>query len=387
MKRKQITYTTPPGELLTATPAHDCQIINGSTVAEFFTTAGIAADVVNVCAAPQVVRYDLRLKDIYTYNESRINRALKAFQARFNTVSTLDRSSYGDFAIIATRTERQPLNLKSVIYTASFNDAPRTACAAGIDSNNNPVIIDIAKAPHILIAGTTGSGKSVLLNTMIVSLLYKATPATAQFIMIDPKQVEMTAYKDLPHLYKPIVTSAADAVLTLADACAEMDRRYKTLAASGYKQLADAPRLFPRLYIVIDELADLMLTSKNAVETSIVRIAQLGRAAGIHLIIATQRPTTNIITGLIKANIPLKIALAVSNTADSMTILNHGGAEKLTGRGDAIIKTPDSITERRLQAAFTPDGDIKNIVEYYSHSNPKRRRNPFTSLFHRTPTA
>lgn len=386
MKKKYI-YTTPPGELLTATPAKQCNIINGSTVAEFMTAAGIAADIVNVCAAPQVVRYDLRLKDIYSYNETKIKRALQAFNARFNTVATLDRSSYGDFAIIATRTERQPLNLKSVIYTASFNDAPRTACAAGIDSNNNPVIIDIAKAPHILIAGTTGSGKSVLLNSMIVSLLYKATPATAQFIMIDPKQVEMTAYKDLPHLYKPIVTSAADAVITLADACAEMDRRYKTLAASGYKQLADASHLFPRLYIVIDELADLMLTSKNAVETSIVRIAQLGRAAGIHLIIATQRPTTNIITGLIKANIPLKIALAVSNTADSMTILNHGGAEKLTGRGDAIIKTPDSITERRLQAAFTPDSDIKNIVDYYSHSNPKKS-GLFTRLLnHRTPTA
>ena len=131
MKAKQ-TYTTPPGELLTATPAHSCKMIDGATVAQFFTAAGIAADVVNVCAAPQVVRYDLRLKDIYSYNESRINRALKAFQARFNTVATLDRSSYGDFAIIATRTERQPLNLKSVIYTASFNDAPRTACAAGI---------------------------------------------------------------------------------------------------------------------------------------------------------------------------------------------------------------------------------------------------------------
>lgn len=386
MKKKYI-YTTPPGELLTATSAQSCQIISGLTVAEFFTAAGIAAECVNVCAAPQVVRYDLRLKDIYSYSETKIKRALKAFDARFNTIAILDRSSVGDFAITATRTERQPLNLKSVIYTASFNEAPRTACAAGVDSNNNPVIIDLAKAPHILIAGTTGSGKSVLLNTMIVSLLYKATPATAQFIMIDPKQVEMTVYKDLPHLYKPIVTSAADAVLTLLGACAEMDRRYKILAAAGCKQLADCPQLFPRLYIVIDELADLMLTSKNAVESSIIRIAQLGRAAGIHLIIATQRPTTNIITGLIKANIPCKIALAVSNTADSVTILNHGGAEKLTGRGDAIIRTADSITERRFQAAFTPDSDIKNIVDYYTNSNPKKSGLFARLLNHKIPTA
>lgn len=382
--KKTTTYTTPPGELLTATPATNCQIINGSKVADFMTAAGIAADCVNVCAAPQVVRYDLRLKDIYSYNETKIKKALKAFEARYNTVATLDRSSYGDFAILATRTERQPLNLRSVIYTSSFNDAPRTAAAIGVDSNNKTVVIDVAKAPHILIAGTTGSGKSVLLNSLICSLLYKATPATAQFIMIDPKQVEMTAYKGLPHLYKPIVTDVQNAVDTLAAACVEMDRRYKTLAAAGYKQLADAPHLFPRLYIVIDELADLMLTSKNAVETSIVRIAQLGRAAGIHLIIATQRPTTNIITGLIKANIPTKIALAVSNTADSMTILNHGGAEKLTGRGDAIIKTPDSIEERRLQAAFTPDNDIFAIVDYYK---PQTARKGFINLFKKARTA
>lgn len=369
MKRKT-TYTTPPGELLTATPESNAAFTPGQTVAEFMTAAGIACACVNVCAAPQVVRYDLRLANIYDYNESRINKALKAFEARYNTAASLDRSSYGDFAIIATREERQPLNLKSVIYTHSFNDAPRTACAAGIDSNNNPVIIDIAKAPHVLIAGTTGSGKSVLLNSIICSLLYKATPATAQFIMIDPKQVEMTAYKDLPHLYKPIVTDVQNAVDTLAAACVEMDRRYKTLAAAGYKQLADKPELFPRLYIVIDELADLMLTSKKSVESYIVRIAQLGRAAGVHLIIATQRPTTNIITGLIKANIPTKIALAVSNTADSMTVLNHGGAEKLTGRGDAIIKTPDSIIEKRLQAAYTPETDIHAIVEYYK---PKKK--------------
>lgn len=382
--KKTTTYTTPPGELLTATPATNCQIINGSEVADFMTAAGIAADCVNVCAAPQVVRSDLRVKDIYSYNETKIKKALKAFEARYNTVATLDRSSYGDFAILATRTERQPLNLRSVIYTQSFNDAPRTAAAIGVDSNNKTVVLDVAKAPHILIAGTTGSGKSVLLNSLICSLLYKATPATAHFIMIDPKQVEMTAYKGLPHLYKPIVTDVQNAVATLAAACVEMDRRYKTLAAAGYKQLADAPHLFPRLYIVIDELADLMLTSKNAVETSIVRIAQLGRAAGIHLIIATQRPTTNIITGLIKANIPTKIALAVSNTADSMTILNHGGAEKLTGRGDAIIKTPDSIEERRLQAAFTPDNDIFAIVDYYK---PQKEKRHFINLFRKTRTA
>ena len=381
---KKYTYTTPPGDLLTATPAHVSEFLSGSTVADFMTTAGIVCECVNVCAAPQVVRYNLKLFNIYDYNETKIKKTLQAFAARFHTVATLDRSTLADFAIITTRTEREPLNLKSVLYSEAFNKAPRTACAAGIDSNNNPVIIDIVKAPHVLIAGTTGSGKSVLLNSLIVSALYKATPATVNFIMIDPKQVELTNYKNLPHLFKPIITSAPEAVATLADICAEMDARYKKLARKGYKQLSDCPGLFPRLYVIVDELADLMLTSKKAVENSIVRIAQLGRAAGVHLIIATQRPTTNIITGLIKANIPLKIALAVSNVSDSMTILNHGGAEKLTGRGDCIIKTPDSITERRAQAAFTPDSDIIKTVDYYR--NQHKNKNLF-NIIKRTPTA
>ena len=249
------------------------------------------------------------------------------------------------------------------------------------------VVIDMIKAPHILIAGTTGSGKSVLLNSMIVSLLYKATPAQAEFIMIDPKAVELTNYSRLPHLRRPIISDMREAADALKMAVDEMESRYKILAAEGVKALEEKPGLFPRLYVVIDELADLMLTHKNEVENYITRIAGKGRASGIHLIIATQRPSTNVITGLIKANIPTKIALSVANTADSMTMLNHGGAEKLTGRGDAIIKTPDSITERRLQAAFTPDSDIKNIVEYYTNSNPKRRRNPFINLFKATPTA
>lgn len=386
--KKKYTYSTPPGELLTATPATNCQIISGSTVADFMTAAGIACDCVNVCAAPQVVRYDLRLKDIYTYNETKIKKALTAFNARYNIIATLDRSSYGDFAIIATRTERQPLNLKSVLYTTAYNETPQTAAGIGVDDNGNPVIIDIVNAPHILIAGTTGSGKSVLLNSLITSILYKATPFDAKFIMIDPKQVEMTLYKDLPHLYKPIITNVPDAITTLADACAEMDKRTKILAENGVKSLSEAPHLFPRLYIVIDELADLMLTSKNAVETSIIRIAQLGRAPGIHLIIATQRPSTNIITGLIKANIPTKIALATANTADSMTVLNHGGAEKLTGRGDAIIKTPDSITERRIQTAYTPDSDIINTVQYYIKQRESQTpHNIFINLFRKPRTA
>ena len=366
-KKKPKTYTTPPGSLLTPTPAANADCIAPQVVADFLSGYGIPCVCVNAVAAPQLVRYDIRVADIYHYNANKIKKAAAALAARYNTTASITDSTAGDFALQITRQQRAPLYLREVMYTNTFDNAPRTVCAAGVDEYNKAVVIDIATAPHILIAGTTGSGKSVLLNSMIVSALYKVTPVCAQFIMIDPKQVELTAYDGLPHLATPIIRDAASAVSALANICGIMDDRYRRLSAAGVKQLADAPGLFPRMYVVIDELADLMLTSKKKVEAYIVRIAQLGRAAGIHLIVATQRPTTNIVTGLIKANIPTKIALAVSTTTDSVTILNHGGAEKLTGRGDAIIKTPDSIHERRFQAAFTPEIDIIRTVNAWKN--------------------
>lgn len=365
MKR---TYTTPPGEILTNTPGNDFAPLPGATLAQFLTAAKIPAQCVNVTIAPQIVHYDINLLDILQYNESKLKRLLLAFSARHNTAATLTSSTVADFAIDIVRTEKAPLYLKTGIYTNTFNAATRSSSIAGIDTNNRPVTIDIAAAPHVLIAGTTGSGKSVLLNSLICSLLYKITPATGRLLMIDPKQVELSIYEGLPHLYRPIVKGAPEAITALAELCEEMDKRYKYMAKRGAKSIADTN--MPRIYCIIDELADLMLTSKKTVESYIIRIAQLGRAAGIHLIVATQRPTVNIITGLIKANISTKIALAVSNVSDSITILNHGGAEKLTGRGDAIIKTPDKITERRFQSFYTPDEDIQAIVNHY---RPPRR--------------
>jgi len=380
----EIIYTTPAGDILTASPKTDYQPISGTTIAALISASGIGCQCVNVAVAPQLVHYDMNLTNILEYNETKLSKVIKAIGARHHSAATFASSKIADFGIDIARNERSDVYLRTGIYTESFNNASRNSAAIGVDTSGNNVILDIATAPHVLIAGTTGSGKSVLLNSLIVSLLYKATPATAQFIMIDPKQVELSNYSRLPHLYKPIVTDANNAVSTLADVCAEMYRRYSLLAEQGYKQLADAPHLFPRLYIVIDELADLMLTSKRAVETSIVRIAQLGRAAGIHLIVATQRPTVNVVTGLIKANIPCKIALAVSNITDSMTILNHGGAEKLTGRGDAIIKTADSIIERRFQTYFTPDHDINAVIDhYYMKSCENAPKRGFLRIFKR----
>ena len=214
----------------------------------------------------------------------------------------------------------------------------------------------------------------MLLNSLLCSLLYKITPETGKLVMIDPKSIELSKYENLPHLYCPIITDTHVAVNTLSNLCAEMDERYRYMQKLGVKDISETD--LPRIYVVIDELADLMLTSRKSVEYSIVRIASKARAAGIHLIIATQRPSVNVVTGLIKANIPTKIALSVSNVHDSMVILNHGGAEKLTGKGDAVIKTADSIHERRFQAYFTPDSDIDSIVEYYAaigRETPKKR--------------
>ena len=254
------------------------------------------------------------------------------------------------------------------MLTTTFQDhTPHLRTCLGCNSNNKAVVLSVGDMPHILIAGATGSGKSVLLNSMIISMLYSCTPATMQMVMIDPKKVELSKYEGLPHLSCPIVKNHNDAVQTLENVCAEMDSRYDRMAAEGYKKASDMG--LPSMVVIIDELADLMLTSKYECEQSIIRIAQLGRAAGIHLIIATQRPTVNVITGLIKSNIPCKIALQTSSIRDSITILDHKGAESLTGKGDALLKLPSQVEEIRFQSAYVSDADIESVVHYWRYNS------------------
>lgn len=378
--KRTVTYTTPPGELLTATPESSYQPISGTAIANIISAAGLDCRCANTVVAPQLVHYDMNLTDILQYNETKLNKIMKAIGARYHGIATLTSSNIADFGVDISRTERAFINLRSGLYTTDFNNASRSSACIGVDTTNHAVVVDIANAPHMLIAGTTGSGKSVLLNSLLCSLLYKITPFDGKLILIDPKMIELGRYKNLPHLYCPIITDSSVAVKMLADLCVEMDERYQEMNRLGVKDISETN--YPRLYVVIDELADLMLTSKKSVEHSIVRIASKARAAGIHLIIATQRPSVNVVTGLIKANIPCKISLAVSNVHDSMVILDHGGAEKLTGRGDAIIKTGNSIIERRFQALFTPDSDIDNIVSYYAamKQEPPKRKGLFGLL-------
>jgi len=243
--------------------------------------------------------------------------------------------------------------------------------ALGIDISGNAVIGDLAAMPHLLIAGATGSGKSVCMNTLICSLLFKFKPDELKFIMIDPKKVELAGYNGLPHLARPVVTDPKKAAMALKEIVNEMDRRYTVFTSAGvknfttYNELPDVQKL-PQIVILIDELADLMMVASRDVEDSIVRLTQLARAAGIHLVIATQRPSVNVITGLIKANVPSRIAFAVSSQVDSRTILDMGGAEKLLGKGDMLYYPTGLPKPIRVQGAFLSEEEITRLVEFCS---------------------
>ena len=234
------------------------------------------------------------------------------------------------------------------------------------------VVGDIAKMPHLLIAGATGSGKSVCINTMIMSILYKAKPEDVKLIMVDPKRVELGVYNGIPHLLVPVVTDPKKAAGALNWAVTEMMHRYDLFTESGVRQLESYNKLMekeggekiPQLVIIIDELADLMMVAAKEVEDYIVRLTQLARAAGIYLVIATQRPSVDVITGLIKANVPSRIALAVSSQVDSRTIIDKGGAEKLLGRGDMLYHPAGARASTRVQGAFVTDAEIEAVVDY-----------------------
>ncbi len=269
--------------------------------------------------------------------------------------------------------------LRSLIDTDKFRgeSSKLTACL-GADVAGKPMYFNIAKMPHLLIAGATGMGKSVCINSIIVSLLYKAKPDEVKLILIDPKKVEFNIYKDIPHLYCPIVSDPAKAAGALASAVAEMERRFALIEEVGVRDIynynqttKDDPdhEFMPQMVIIIDELADLMMTAADAVEASICRLAQKARAAGIHIIIGTQRPSVDVITGLLKANIPSRIAFTVASQVDSRTIIDIAGAEKLIGRGDMLYAPVGAAKPMRVQGAFVSEGEVEKIVEFIKAKN------------------
>ena len=283
---------------------------------------------------------------------------------------------------------RSTVNFRELIQSEAFQHAPSLlTMALGKDIEGRPAVRDLATMPHVLVAGTTGSGKSVCLNSILVSFLYKASPDEVKLMLVDPKRVEMAMYADLPHLVHPVVTETSLSKTALEWAVAEMDGRYDCLAKFGVKNIKDYNRKLasfgddappeyadlapmPYIVIVIDELADLMLTAGKEVEASIVRLAQLARAAGIHLIVATQRPSVDVVTGLIKANFPCRISFQVANKYDSRTILDAAGAEQLLGKGDMLFK-PTGGKLLRLHGPFVTDEEVQAVVDHW-----KRQRAP-----------
>lgn len=279
--------------------------------------------------------------------------------------------------------ERQMITLRELLESSEFKKAKsKVTFAVGKDISGKTIVTDIAKMPHLLIAGATGSGKSVLINTLIMSIIYKADPNEVKMIMVDPKMVELTAYEDIPHLMIPVVKDPKKASAALGWAVAEMTGRYQKFADAGVRDIKSynakidkltnpndpAYQKMSQIVIIVDEFADLMMVAPGEVEDSVCRLAQLARAAGIHLVLATQRPSVNVITGLIKANIPSRIALSVSSAVDSRTIIDSGGAEKLLGNGDMLFAPQNLPKPIRVQGAFVSDEERDDVVNFLKNS-------------------
>jgi S-DNA-T family DNA segregation ATPase FtsK/SpoIIIE len=277
----------------------------------------------------------------------------------------------GTVAVEVPNPETAIVYLREILVSAEFVESKgRLPLALGKDTTGNPMVSDLAAMPHLLIAGSTGSGKSVGLNTMICSLLYKATPADVRFLLIDPKRLELGIYEGIPHLLSPVVTDAKEAAARLRWIVGKMDERYKQLQSKaarnieGYNREVPPEDKLPYWVVVVDELADLMMVSAGEVQNSLVRLAQIARAVGIHLIVATQRPSVDVVTGLIKANFPTRIAFQVASKVDSRTVLDANGAEQLLGRGDMIFVPPGGSRHVRVHGSWVADNEVKAICEF-----------------------
>ena len=380
-------YQFPPVDLLKAGSgqAHDGteeMRQNAERLSDTLQSFGIEAHIINVTRGPSVTRYELELQrgvklSKVTNLADDIALALGASGVRIAAIP--DKISVVGIEV--------PNRIVSVVMAREVIDSPefakhksKVSFAVGKDIGGNRIIGDIGKLPHLLIAGTTGSGKSVCMNSLIISLLYKAKPEEVKLIMIDPKMVELGIYNGIPHLLIPVVTDPKKAAGSLQWAVTEMMRRYRMMADAGVRDLEsynkqarmsadDELEPMPQIVVVIDELADLMLVAAKEVEESICRIAQMGRASGIHLVIATQRPSADVITGLMKANIPSRIAFAVASAMESRIILDTAGAEKLVGKGDMLYAPLGQGKPKRVQGCFITDNEVQDVVAFIKDSS------------------
>ena len=345
----------------------------GEKIVEILKTYGIDVSFVNAKVGPRITQYEFKLSPGTRINE--VSNLSKEIALGLSTtqvsIGAVEGSSL--LGIQVPNSESSNVTLDDVMETS---DKSGVSMALGKDTNGNSVSADILKLQHILIGGTTGSGKSACINSMICSLIQTYSPDQVKLVLIDPKKVELTAYKSIPHLYMPIVTDPNKAVEVLDDMVKTMDKRYSDFEKVGvkniesynnlvtkYNESGKSAKLMPYIIIIIDELADLMQTAGKKVESSIQRLTQLARAAGIHLIVATQRPSVDVVTGVIKSNINSRIAFATPSSTDSRTILDQSGAEKLLGKGDMLYKPLGASNTKRVQGAFVSDDEVENIVK------------------------
>ena len=339
---------------------------------------GVEADVVDITSGPAVTRYELQLRRGVKFSKvtnlaDDIALTLGAVGVRVSTIP--DKNAVG---IEVPNDKQELVTARDIIGGQAFkNSKSKLSFAVGKDITGAHVVGDIGKMPHMLIAGTTGSGKSVCVNSILMSILYKATPEEVRLIMVDPKMIELGVYNGIPHLLIPVVTDPRKAAGALNWAVGEMMKRYKLFSEVGARDLnsyndemrqREDGEILPRVVIVIDELSDLMVAARNEVEEAIIRIAQMARAAGMHLIIATQRPSADVITGLMKTNIPSRIAFAVASAIDSRIILDQMGAEKLLGKGDMLYAPLGGGKPQRVQGCFVSDSEVEEVVKFVKQS-------------------
>lgn len=350
---------------------------NASVIERTLDSFGITAKVVEVNLGPTVTQYALeipsgtRLAKILTLQND-LALALATPTGNVRIEAPIPGKSLVGIEIPNISPEM--VSLKSMLSTDSMrSNKSKLAIGLGMDVSGNPVITDITKMPHVLIAGTTGSGKSVLMNTLISTMLFRASPQEVKLILVDPKRVELTDYNDIPHLLTPVIVEPDKILSALKWATAEMDRRYKIFHEAQVRNIANYNELsgfqaLPYIVIVIDELQNLMEFAPVEVEDCIVRLAAMARATGIHLVLATQRPSVDVITGIIKANIPCRIAFNVSSMIDSRVILDQPGAEKLLGKGDMLFVPPDASKPMRIQGVYVSDTELRNLISFLKRS-------------------
>jgi S-DNA-T family DNA segregation ATPase FtsK/SpoIIIE len=364
-------YTFPSVDLLKDYPENTSgNQMDPKIIEEKIREFGLDAEVVNVRKGPMITRYELKLlKGTKLSNVRSLSEdlAVALMSGSIRILAPIPGTSL--VGIEVANEKLSTIGLKTVLSAIKNEKIPITI---GVDSVGIPKVIDLAKMPHLLIAGQTGSGKSVCLNSIILSILYSKTPEECELILVDPKRVEMASYKSIPHLRCPVVTETSDAIEVFTSLIEEMEHRYELLANANVRNIESfnetTSAKLPYIVMLVDEMSDLLTSNKEMtkqLEEMIVRLAQKSRAAGIHLVLATQRPVKEVVTGLIKANMPSRIAFQVASQIDSRVILDRNGAEKLIGRGDMLMTYPGASDPERFHGAWVSDAEITKVVESF----------------------